>query len=97
MPKGAPIVVWGEKYFLFLNILFFFSHVHLRLISLRGAPQFWTDPPSRLEKSQTCPYCRQECGFSRQLVKGVKGNEALRGPPAPTPKNPPVRDKREFF
>ena len=47
--------------------------------------------------SQTCPYCRQECGFSRQLVKGVKGNEALWSPPAPTQKNPPVRDKREFF
>ena len=32
-----------------------------------------------------------------RVVKGVKGKEALRGPPAPTPKNSPVRDKGEFF
>ena len=33
----------------------------------------------------------------KPCVKGVKGNEALWSPPAPTQKNPPVRDKREFF
>ena len=38
--------------------------------------------------SQTCPYCRQECGFSRQLCKGCKGK---RSPPGPSCSNPRMR------
>ena len=30
-------------------------------------------------------------------VKGVKANGALGSPPAPTPKNSQVQDKKEFF
>ena len=34
---------------------------------------------------------------SGRRVKGVRANEAFRSPPSPTQKNPPVRDKKEFF
>ena len=78
MPKGAPIVVWGEKYFLFLNILFFFSHVHLRLISLRDSPHFWTDPSAH---SCLCPghvhIVDKSVGSARKLVRCVRANEAF--------------------
>ena len=57
----------------------------------------WTNLAHSCLVSRTCPYCRQVCGFSRQLVKGVKANEAFGSLPPPTQKNPQVRDKREFF